>query len=78
MLREILRRMSKDDSHVRIKSLEQVLELGHNIVKQDLEEKKKVLTTPTSPSNLNTSTSNSFNIMVNNSKVNPVSHFKTP
>ena len=41
MLREILRKMSKDDSHVRLKSLEQVLQLGQNIVHQDMEEKKK-------------------------------------
>lgn len=60
MLREILRKMSKDDSHVRIKSLEQVLELGHNIVKQDLEEKKKILVAPSSPPN-GSSLSNSGN-----------------
>lgn len=41
MLREILRKMSKEDSNVRLKSLEQVLQLGQNIVQQDVEEKKK-------------------------------------
>ncbi|RYH00752.1 hypothetical protein EON65_48820 [archaeon] len=35
MLREILRKMSRDDSHVRIKSLEQVLQLGQEIVKKE-------------------------------------------
>lgn len=41
MLREILRKMSKDDANVRLRSLEQVLLLGQNIVQQDSEEKKK-------------------------------------
>jgi hypothetical protein len=41
MLRDILRKMSKDDSHVRLKSLEQVLKLGQDIVQQDQEEKLK-------------------------------------
>jgi hypothetical protein len=41
MLRDILRKMSKDDSHVRLKSLEQVLKLGQDIVNQDQDEKKK-------------------------------------
>jgi hypothetical protein len=43
MLRDILRKMSKDDSHVRLKSLEQVLKLGQDIVQQDQEEKLKKL-----------------------------------
>lgn len=41
MLRDILRKMSKDDSNVKLKSLEQVLKLGQNIVQNDSEEKKK-------------------------------------
>ncbi len=40
MLREILRKMSKDDSHVRLKSLEQVIQLGQDIV-EDSEDKRK-------------------------------------
>lgn len=43
MLRDILRRMSRDDSKVRIKSLEQVLALGQEIVR------KETLASPTSP-----------------------------
>jgi len=43
MLREILRKMSKDDANVRLRSLEQVLMLGQNIVQHDTEEKKKKL-----------------------------------
>jgi hypothetical protein len=35
--------MSKDDSNVKLKSLEQVLKLGQNIVQNDSEEKKKKL-----------------------------------
>lgn len=35
MLRDILRKMSRDDSHVRIRSLEQVLQLGQEIVKKE-------------------------------------------
>ncbi len=42
MLRDILRKMSKDDSHVKLKSLEQIIKLGENIV-QESEEKKKVI-----------------------------------
>lgn len=39
MLREILRKMSKDDSQLQLKSLEQVLQLGHSIAQQDSQER---------------------------------------
>lgn len=39
MLREILRKMSKDDSQLQLKSLEQVLQLGHNIAQLDSQER---------------------------------------
>ena len=39
MLREILRKMSKDDSSLQLKSLEQVLQLGHSIAQQDSQER---------------------------------------
>lgn len=35
MLRDILRKMSRDDSNVRIKSLEQVLKLGQELVQKE-------------------------------------------
>lgn len=41
MLREILRKMSKDDSHVRLKSLEQVMQLGQDLVEESEEKRKK-------------------------------------
>jgi hypothetical protein len=41
MLREILRKMSKDDSHVRLKSLEQVIQLGQDIVEGSEDKRKK-------------------------------------
>jgi hypothetical protein len=39
MLREILRKMSRDDSTLQLKSLEQVLQLGHSIAQQDSQER---------------------------------------
>lgn len=39
MLREILRKMSKDDTQLQLKSLEQVLALGHNIAQLDSQER---------------------------------------
>lgn len=41
MLREILRKMSKDDSRVQLKSLEQVLQLGQNIAQLESNQLKK-------------------------------------
>lgn len=48
MLRDILRKMSKDDSKVRLKSLEQIIKLGENIV-QESEGKKKTVRRSVSP-----------------------------
>jgi hypothetical protein len=39
MLREILRKMSRDDSSLQLRSLEQVLQLGHSIAQQDSQER---------------------------------------
>jgi len=58
MLREILRKMSKDDANVRLRSLEQVLLLGQNIVMQDSDEKRKKFVSPvSSPANNNATAS---------------------
>jgi hypothetical protein len=51
MLREILRKMSKDDSHVRLRSLEQVIKLGENIVEESEEKRKKSPVLGTSSNN---------------------------
>lgn len=39
MLREILRKMSRDDSTLQLRSLEQVLALGHSLAQQDSQER---------------------------------------
>lgn len=57
MLRDILRKMSKDDSHVRLKSLEQIIKLGENIVSES-EEKKKTTQRSLSPTAIPTTQSN--------------------
>ncbi len=49
MLREILRKMSKDDSKVQLRSLEQVLQLGQNIANIESSERKKSASAGGSP-----------------------------